>query len=93
MTKEQVLQVVSKYRTYLRQSGDDPEQVDHDLAPTRGEALRHLLFMCDHIEKMVDEDIEKAMRWLGFMQGALWSQAIFTLSDLREHNIRPVSPK
>ncbi len=91
MTKEQVLQVVSEYRTYLGQAGDGPQQIDHNLAPTRGEALRHLLFMCDHVEKMVEEDIEKAMRWLGFMQGVFWSQGIFTLNDLREHNIRPVS--
>jgi len=103
MTKEQVLQVVKEYRTYLGQSGDGPQQIDHDLAPTRGEALRHLLFMCDKVEGFVheadgymsdrykQETWDKAMRWLGFMQGTLWSLGIFTLNDLREHNIRPVS--
>ena len=91
MTKEQVLQVVKKYRGYLALAGDKPEQIDHEVAPTRGEALRHLLFMCDHVEKLVDTDLEKAMRWLGFMQGVFWAQGIFTLGDLRVHNVQPNS--
>jgi len=86
MTKEQVLSVVEKYRTYLSLAGDKPELANFDQAPTRGEALRHMLNMCDGIEKLYDEDVEKAMRWVGFMQGVLWAQGSFTLNEMREHN-------
>lgn len=30
--------------------------------------------------------IGKTMRWLGFMQGALWAFEWFTLEDLKEHS-------
>lgn len=30
--------------------------------------------------------MEKFMRWLGFLQGALWNMAIFTLDELKAHN-------
>ncbi len=92
MTKEQVLQVVDRYRIYLSLAGDKPELADFDHTPTRGEAIRHMLNMCDSMEKLLDEGrTEKAMRWLGFMQGVLWSQGSFSLNEMREHNIRPVS--
>jgi len=37
-------------------------------------------------EKGVPRDIEKAMRWLGFVQGVLWLHGDFTLDQMREHN-------
>jgi hypothetical protein len=33
---------------------------------------------------------EKFMRWLGFMQGVLWNNGIYTLDQLKDHN-RPTS--
>ena len=29
---------------------------------------------------------EKAMRWLGFMQGVLWHAEVYTLDELKTHN-------
>ena len=29
---------------------------------------------------------EKLMRWLGFMQGALWVKGIYTIDELKAHN-------
>ncbi len=92
MTGKQVLQVVKQYRTYLSLVGDKAEVANYDFSPTRGEAIRHMLSMCDRVEVMIQEDrVEKAMRWLGFMQGVLWAQGSFTLNELRGHNIRLVS--
>jgi hypothetical protein len=48
--------------------------------------LSHLLFMCQEAQVFVDTDrVEKAMRWLGFLQGALWSHAYCTLDELKRH--------
>jgi methionine salvage enolase-phosphatase E1 len=30
---------------------------------------------------------EKVMRWLGFLQGALWVKGIYTIDELRAHNM------
>ena len=109
MNIAQIRQVIKEYRTYLGQShlfGDSPQQTDHHLAPTRGEALRHLLSMCDRMEEFANatetaiktgeplfnqscQEWDKLNRWLGFMQGTLWSQGVFTLSELRAHNRNP----
>jgi len=46
--------------------------------------LAHLRFMCVEAQKFVD--IEKAMRWLGFLQGVLWSRGFYSLNDLKNHS-------
>jgi len=103
MNADQVRQVVKQYRTYLSLVGDEAKEANFDLPPTRGEATRHLLSMCDQIEEMLEKveklpcisaeseaAWEKANRWLGFMQGVLWAQGSFTLNELKGHNILPV---
>lgn len=55
-----------------------------------GEATRiaHYKYMCDKAVEFVDEGrIEKAMRWLGFLQGALWKEGHFTLDQLKRHSM------
>jgi hypothetical protein len=49
--------------------------------------------MLDRMEDMVTgdkegvpRDIEKVMRWLGFVQGVLWLHGDFSLDQMREHN-------
>lgn len=55
-------------------------------------ALAHFRFMCIEAQRFVDEGrIEKAMRWLGFLQGVLWARNFFTLDDLKNHS-RPDGP-
>ncbi len=33
-----------------------------------------------------DGSEKKAMRWLGFIQGALYAHRVFTLTELKEHS-------
>ena len=41
----------------------------------------------ERLERYLGEDrIEKAMRWLGFVQGCLWSHGIFSVDDFKSHN-------
>jgi hypothetical protein len=47
----------------------------------------HLLFMCEEIPKLIDNGkIEKAMRWLGFIQGVLCEKDFYTIDQLKDHN-------
>ena len=54
----------------------------------RLELLQHLLFMCEEIPRLLDQDKrEKAMRWLGFAQGLAWSLGIVpTIAELKDAN-------
>lgn len=33
-----------------------------------------------------NDDIEPAMRWLGFVQGALWMMCVYTMEEIKLHN-------
>ncbi len=72
MTKEEVLNVARSYKDWL-------------LHETPLE-FQHLVGMVPKMEEM--EDVEKLMRWFGFMQGVLWVSEEFTLEQLKGHNKR-----
>jgi hypothetical protein len=48
--------------------------------------------MCQEAQIFVDQGrTEKAFRWFGCIQGALWAKGLYTLNDLKEHS-RPRCP-
>lgn len=50
--------------------------------------LNHILWMCHENLKHIDENKSdrKIGAWLGFVQGVLFSEKIFTIPELRDHN-------
>lgn len=49
--------------------------------------LGHCHDMLDAMERFIAEGrIEKAFRWLGFVQGCLWCAGLFTVAELADHN-------
>jgi hypothetical protein len=85
-----------------RYSSLEPNQLTEELArrscnhiPLRV-IVNHLMYMCEQAQVFIKEDrIEKAMRWLGFLQGVLWfatREGSFvnievTLEDLKHHSM------
>ena len=54
-------------------------------SPTR--RLSHLLWLSrDGLQLIEDNRREKAMRWLGFLQGALWGLEMATVDELKSMN-------
>lgn len=52
------------------------------------EDLQHVLWMCGEGKKFVDEGRhEKAMRWLGFIQGAMFWGLIATIDEMKKMNM------
>lgn len=52
-----------------------------------GEAERHIAWMCSQIPDFFDQGKkEKADRWLGFVQGAVWALGLRTIDQMREDN-------
>lgn len=65
-------------------------------APT----LAHIAWMCEQAPDFLDDfvcdcgqhhkadpkKIEKAQRWLGFIQGVLWSSGFYSIDELRNHS-------
>ena len=88
MTRDQFLLVLRFYGN-APLTIDVPKEADFGADPAYDEQLQHLASMLSRMEDMYDEDPEKAMRWLGFVQGVLWSQGIYTIDELRIHNTSP----
>ena len=80
MTKEQIIENLSNYTTTLQKQGYIPLRNNNN-------KLNHILWMCDHaIDQVRKGKLEKANRWFGFIQGALFTNDIFTIEELKEHN-------
>lgn len=63
-----------------------------DLHAMRGSAdwREHVIFMCVEGASYAEGRREKAMRWLGFVQGALWAHDFAVIEELKNMN-RPGS--
>jgi len=52
----------------------------------------HLVFVCEEGASYAETSREKSMRWLGFVQGALWALDRATIEELKNMNC-PDEPK
>lgn len=92
MTAEHLKSVLAFYQKHLGESGHySPIQKPDDMPfLERYGSLNHCLWMCGQALDMIErKDVDKAMRWLGFIQGAMWSFGVFTIEQMREHSRPP----
>lgn len=100
MTGDKVKEVCTTYRNLLRREvhpEDSTWRQPHvERLVDEGQRLRqgrhvernHVLWMIDEIDRMVDAGrLEKAFRWLGFVQGWLWATERRTIDVLRRDNM------
>jgi len=72
-----------------------PERIDPmfipDLSPESSVRVRkHLVWMKDEIHNIAGAgEIDKAQRWLGFLQGAAWAMGMAPLEAFKEANREP----
>lgn len=99
MTNEKLLSLFQGYATKLNANDVVAEEMPEELKGLpchkvpKEALLSHLAYMCEKSVVFVDEGrIEKAMRWLGFVQSALYFTGFYTIDDLKEH-IRPEVPE
>lgn len=92
MTPDKILEVVGLYETMLQRHGDAPARIGPD-SISQSDVRRystkraHLLTMPPRIREFVAAGrTEKAFRWLGFIQGALWADGYYSVDELAEHN-------
>ena len=83
MTREKLLEVTEFYIRWFRLNGHG-DLNSH--APNK--ALNHCHHMCRVMrdELIPQSRTEKAMRWLGFVQGVLFARGEFTVAELKEHS-------
>lgn len=95
MTPAKVLQVIQFYRSHFEKYRL-PKNKKNPNTYTGLEykpMWAHCHAMLDEMEQFVKSDrMEKCFRWLGFIQGVLWTTGEFTLNDLKNHS-RPDEDK
>jgi hypothetical protein len=82
-----------QYAAHLSKLGVDPRVpggAEDEIYTATGEpleelALSHVSWMAFAAGRMEPDAILKASRWLGFIQGVLWSFGVFTIDDLMRH--------
>jgi hypothetical protein len=97
MTNEKVAEACLQMARKVRSSNNDwaltPRGLDAARSPTGIDGLNvssmeHALFMCAEIPKLMAADKrEKAMRWLGYLQGALTALGVVTLEEAKKMNM------
>jgi methionine salvage enolase-phosphatase E1 len=94
MNADKLLAVIAIYRKNFIRKKIEAVDFSHIDKPIKcEEILSHCHGMLNKMEKFVLEGrIEKAFKWLGFVQGCLWSAGYYSLEDLKNHN-RPTIEK
>lgn len=93
MTPEQHLHVLRKYAEKFERWSRERCPGDYDGVPGMGRAVKHANWMLHELLERLEAghmDEGKVNRWLGFIQGVLWSMGLFTIDEMREHNVEPV---
>lgn len=86
VTTEKLLSVLVQYEDRFSSLGFEPERNTSDTQSVIA-MIPHLYWMCIEAQTLVAAGhIEKAMRWLGFIQGYLHSWGMATLKEIKSHN-------
>lgn len=91
MLKKRYLDLMDQYQELLESRGaklkefEDYNNKYKDYSSL--EILGYALFMVEGIRKFVEAgDIDKANRWLGFLQGVFWAEGLFSINEMRDQN-------
>lgn len=87
MKPERIIEVVTRYETDLRdRSGIVP--IQNPNAKTLDERLEHASWMCGEVKHFAQNSttLDKAERWLGFIQGVLWGAGVYSIDEMRTDN-------
>jgi hypothetical protein len=88
MDAKKVQEVIDTYRAKLTERGVRPIDYAHEeIVFLKESKLGHCLGMLSKMEEFLKENrMDKVFRWLGFVQGVLWSEGAYTLEELKNHN-------
>lgn len=87
MTRDHLSALLRKYQVMLNAHGSKNQR--HSLSallPTKRDVVSHLGWMLGEMRSHTEEQWDKSMRWLGFIQGSMWVLGIYTVDQLKEDN-------
>ena len=83
MEIQQIIDVAKKYDNLLIEMGVVEANRDNE----NTESLAHLRWMLNEIPKHLEMGkLDKANRWLGFIQGVFWVKKFSSIHELKDDN-------
>ncbi len=91
MSPDKILEVVRYYKAVFENQRSGKLSFPHsEVLPSSELGDSHCNQMLDKIEQFIAEKrIEKAFRWLAFIQRYLWATRVYTIEELANHNKPP----
>ena len=89
MTPEQIRLACVKYERMISGAKITPEQFPTTVKQSVGveDSLAHARWMCGEIlSLLIQGKVEKAERWLCFVQGVLWVNGLSSIDEMRDDN-------
>ncbi len=92
MDRAKILKIAGIYAKHFNELGvveqvQIPEDEQEGKVFTYTDQHSHAYWMLTKIDEFVNADkLEKAQRWLGFIQGILFSTGQFSIAEMRSHN-------
>ncbi|MBI2013418.1 MAG: hypothetical protein HYS87_01165 [Candidatus Colwellbacteria bacterium] len=89
MDNNKILEVIAKYREMFERKNIPKKEfpLGSYVLADKTSILAHCHNMLDDMERFVKEGRRsKAFRWLGFIQGCLWSTDIYTVEQMANQN-------
>lgn len=73
-----------------------PERLDTETlfpAGDRSKAMKHAMWMCECAIGFIGSgELDKAHRWLGFVQATLWACGHYSIDEMRAHSTEATDP-
>lgn len=88
MTVKKMKSVLGTYRKYLQEHNIPKQKFDTNRKRhPRRKQLAHLHAMLDEMEVFLrQKHYSKVQRWIGFIQGVLSANGIFSVNELKNHS-------
>lgn len=89
MTRDQQLSVLRAYQDKFANWSVEKADTSFDNNPGMGRAVKHANWMIHEMLQRMKAGEDKpgqVDRWLGFIQGILWCNGLFSIDAMRRHN-------
>lgn len=87
MTSAQIIKALDRYIAFFKGQRHHSIRAVPDVKnPNANVATSHIYWMCLEAKTFAEAKPAKAMRWLCFIQGVMWSHCGFTIEEFKDDN-------
>ena len=95
LSREGLIKALDVHERVLKSLGHEARMLDRFMkAPSHWQVIQHAMAMCPMMRDLIAAGkLDRANRWLGFLQGLLWTQGLVSVNELRLINEELIDPE